>query len=259
MTVHEAAAQGYAGASAQYERGRPDYPATVGEWLKAELGLAPGQAVLDLGAGTGKFTQLLLQTGAAVSAVEPVDAMRERLAAKLPKASVLAGTAEAIPLAEASMDWVVCAQAFHWFANDQALREIHRVLRPGGRLIMVWNVRDESVDWVAAITALIAPHEAGVPRFHTGRWRQPFENGQTLFTPPQQVQFEHQHIGCFEEVIVDRILSVSFIAALPEAERESLASRLRELRASYAALRDAQIVFPYKTEVWLSAVNPARR
>jgi hypothetical protein len=116
---------------------------------------------------------------------------------------------------------------------------------------MVWNVRDEAVDWVAAITALIAPHEGAVPRFHTGRWREPFED-QALFMPPQPVVFVHHHTGSFEDVVVDRILSVSFIATLPEADRNELASRLRELPGRYPALRQPLIRFPYRTELWLS-------
>lgn len=251
MTIHEAAAKGFEGASGQYERGRPDYPAALGLWLQDELGLGRDKTVLDLGAGTGKFTKLLLQTGATVTAVEPVAAMRDRLAAKLPNVRVLAGTAEAIPLTEDSVDLVVCAQAFHWFANRQALQEIHRVLRPGGELLMVWNVRDETVDWVSAITALITPYEGDAPRFHTGRWRQPFED-QALFNVPRPTVFPHRHAGSFEEVIVDRILSVSFIASLPQAERLALDLRLRELPERYPTLREPQIVFPYRTEIWQS-------
>lgn len=251
MTIHEAAVIGFAGAAAQYARGRPDYPAQLSDWLQGELGLGAGQTLLDLGAGTGKFSRLLRETGAAVIAVEPIDAMSEQLAQQLPDVQLLAGSAEAIPLPDACVDSVFCAQAFHWFANRQALQEIHRVLRPGGQLAMVWNVRDEEVDWVAAITALITPHEGAVPRFHTGHWRQPFEN-QALFTPPQPLVFAHHHSGFFEDVVVDRVLSVSFIAVLPKADRNELAARLRELPSIYPALRQPVIRFPYRTELWLS-------
>jgi ubiquinone/menaquinone biosynthesis C-methylase UbiE len=129
---------------------------------------------MDLGAGTGKFTPLLVATGASVVAVEPVDAMRAQLLSNLPTVTALAASAQALPLADASVDAVLCAQAFHWFATPAALREIGRVLKVGGKLGLVWNVRDESVDWVAAITRIIAPYEGDTPRFHTGEWRRLF-------------------------------------------------------------------------------------
>ncbi len=253
--IHDAAQRGYASASDSYQRGRPEYPEALGAWLGETLGVGPGARVLDLGAGTGKFTKLLARTGASVTAVEPVDAMRARLSEALPDVRALAGTAEAIPLPDGDIDVLTCAQAFHWFANAQALREMHRVLRPGGRLGMVWNVRDESIDWVAAITGIITPYEGDAPRFYKGTWRLPFE-GQALFGPLQRTVFPHSHVGTFEQVVIDRILSVSFIAALPEQERQSVADRLRSLKTRYAALREPTIAFPYATEAWTAERLP---
>jgi SAM-dependent methyltransferase len=160
-----------------------------------------------------------------------------------------AAAAEALPLADASVDAVTCAQAFHWFANERALAEIHRVLRPGGRLGLVWNVRDESVDWVAAITAILAPFETGTPRFHSGLWRQPFAGGP--FTDPEETVFPYQHVGRPREVLVDRFLSVSFIAALPDAARAQVEDRLLALIASHPALRGRDTVsVPYLTHAF---------
>lgn len=249
--IHDAARRGYTNASDSYQRGRPEYPEALGDWLSRMLGAGEGSRVVDLGAGTGKFTKLLARTGATLTAIEPVDAMRARLSESLPKVRALAGTAEAMPLADGEADIVVCAQAFHWFANGQALREIHRVLRRGGRLGLVWNVRDESREWVAAITEIITPYEGDAPRFYKGTWKQPFE-GQRLFGPLQRAVFPHSHVGPFEQVVVDRILSVSFIAALPEAERQSVAERLRGLKDRFAELREPTIAFPYVTEAWLT-------
>lgn len=249
--IHDAAQRGYTTASDNYQRGRPEYPEALAGWLGGVLGVTPGSRVVDLGAGTGKFTKLLARTGAAVTAVEPVDAMRARLAESLPGVTALAGTAEAMPLDEASVDVVICAQAFHWFANPQALTEMHRVLRPGGRLGMVWNVRDESRDWVAAITEIITPYEGDAPRFYTGKWKRPFE-GQSLFGPLTRTVFPHSHVGSFDQVVIDRILSVSFIAALPPAEQQSVADRLRALRDRFPELQADSIAFPYATEAWLA-------
>jgi SAM-dependent methyltransferase len=119
--IHPSAAQGFAAAAEAYVRGRPSYPEALSGWLTGALALGPGSACVDLGAGTGKFTRLLARTGAAVTAVEPVAEMRRELAAALPEVTALEGAAEALPLADASVDAVVCAQAFHWFANDRAL------------------------------------------------------------------------------------------------------------------------------------------
>ena len=174
--------------------------------------------------------------------------MRAQLAGILPGVQQLPGTAEAIPLAGASADALVCAQAFHWFATEPALAEIRRVLRPGGRLGLIWNVRDESVDWVATITEIIAPYEGDAPRFSKGAWRQAF-SGQ-YFTELEQSSFAYQHVGTAQEVILDRFLSVSFIAALPPHEKANVANQLRALIASHPALRERDaIAFPYRTEL----------
>jgi len=154
-TLHHAAAEGYAQGADTYVRGRPDYPPQVSAWLTDTLGLQPGQTVLEVGAGTGKFTPRLLQTGARVIVLEPVQAMLAKLSKAHPEVEAHQGTVQAIPLADASVDVVVCAQAFHWFANHEALAEIHRVLKPGGRLGLIWNLRDASVPWVAELDALV--------------------------------------------------------------------------------------------------------
>ena len=102
-------------------------------------------AGLDVGAGTGKFTTLLATTGATVVGVEPVDAMRAKIdALQLPTVRAVAGTAQAIPLPSGKLDAVVCAQAFHWFATREALDEFHRVLRPGGRLLIMEITKPQS-------------------------------------------------------------------------------------------------------------------
>ena len=247
--VHPSAAQGFAAAAQAYVRGRPGYPPELAGWLSRDLELQAGRTCVDLGAGTGKFTRLLLQTGAEVVAVEPVAEMRDQLTAGLPGTLALEGTAQAIPLAGGSADAVVCAQAFHWFADGQALHEIHRVLRPGGRLGLVWNVRDESVDWVRAMTGIMSPFEGDTPRFHSGRWRLPFTG--RFFTELEETVFPHQHVGDPQAVIVDRTLSVSFIANLPASGRAGVEAKLLDLIASHPDLRDREtIAFPYLTHAF---------
>jgi SAM-dependent methyltransferase len=250
--IHDAAQRGFSREAHAYERGRPEYPAAVESWLTRGLAIGPGACVVDLGAGTGKFTRLLAATGAEVTAVEPIEAMRAQLGERLPKVRALAGVAEAIPLPAGSVDVLVCAQAFHWFATSSALAEMHRVLKPGGRLGLVWNVRDESVDWVAEITRIITPYEGSAPRYYKGDWRLPFA-GQELFTPLELARFTHEHVGSAQQVILDRFLSVSFIAALPAAEKADVAARLQSLVDTHPGLAGRTTIrFPYCTEVYRS-------
>ncbi len=243
--VHAAAAAGFGAEATAYVSGRPDYPAGVAEWLTADLGLAAGTRVLDLGSGTGKFLPYLRASGADVVAVEPVAAMRARLARANPDVVALEGTAEDIPLAAGSVDAVVCAQSFHWFVTANALVEIARVLRPGGRLGLIWNVRDERVPWVAALSAITDPYEGGAPRYRTGAWRRAFPA--PGFGPLSERRFPHVHRGSPEAVIVDRTLSVSFIAALPEAERAPVLEAVRRLIARTPELGRGTVAFPYET------------
>jgi len=247
--VHGSARDGYAREAKAYAHGRPDYPEALLGWLGEALGIGSGKQVVDLGAGTGKFTALLLRSGAQITAIEPVAAMREQLSAALPAVNVLNGTAQAIPLAAQSLDALTCAQAFHWFADERSLGEIHRVLRPGGHLGLVWNVRDERVDWVAEVTRIVERYEGSTPRFHTGEWRRAFAGAR--FSPLLLREFSHQHIGPPEQVIVARLLSVSFIAALPDEQKQRVAEQLRDLIANHPALKGrTEVAFPYRTEAY---------
>ncbi|HXP95602.1 MAG TPA: class I SAM-dependent methyltransferase [Telmatospirillum sp.] len=244
--VHHGAADGFTAGAATYAQGRPDYPLDVDHWLRNDLALGPGKTVLDLGAGTGKFIPRLRTTGAAVIAVDPVRAMLDQLTGLNPDIEAKEGSANAIPLADNAVDAVVCAQAFHWFANRDALAEIRRVLKPSGALGLIWNVRDERVGWVAALSDLMGPFEGDTPRYHTGEWRRLFPADG--FSPLLERHFPHGHTGAAERVIVDRILSVSFIAALPPADQAALVTKIRTLIATSPDLAGQDIVtFPYVT------------
>jgi len=247
--IHPVAATGFGAAADAYERGRPSYPQEVVDHVVRTLTVGPGRAVLDLGAGTGKLTRLLEPTGASIVAVEPVDAMRAELERRCPSVRALAGTAESIPLEDASVDAVVVAQAFHWFDGERALSEIHRVLRPKGRLCMLWNVRDETVDWVARLTGIIDAHRDGAPRYHTGEWRRPFERT-GLFGPLHRWRTAHTH-QMEAEAVVDRVASISFIAALDDERRADVCDRVRELIRTHPDLASRErISFPYRTDVY---------
>lgn len=244
--VHHAATDGYTKGADTYVKGRPDYPPELAAWLTDHLRLGPNTTVVDLGAGTGKFTPQLVATGADVIAVEPVAQMRAKLAASLPQVDAVEGTAQHMPLADESVDAVVCAQSFHWFASHDALAEIHRVLKPGGRLGLVWNLRDARVPWVQRLDAIVNAREGDTPRFYTGAWRNafPFEG----FSPLAEQHLTHGHTGSVDDVIVNRVRSTSFISALPAEEWVNIEADLRALIASEPALASNDVVtVPYDT------------
>jgi SAM-dependent methyltransferase len=236
--LHRAASKGFARCAAAYERGRPGYAAAAVEFLATSLRLGPGRYVVDLAAGTGKLTRPLLATGAEVVAVEPVAEMRAALPAG---ARAVDGTAEATPLPTASADAVAVAQAFHWFDGDAALAEIHRVLRPGGALALVWNRRRMDDPLNQAIEELIAPHRGHTSSFRTGAWRVAFDRSK-LFGPLDERVFRNDQF-LDADGLADRVASVSFIAALDEKERTKV------LRAARALAGAAGVTIRQDTEV----------
>ena len=245
-SVHRAAAEGFSSGAETYVRGRPDYPPQALDWLRDTLGLGAGKRVVDLGAGTGKFTKVLLATGAHVTAVDPVMPMLDRLRRDVPGADAIAGDAEHIPLASGAVDAVLCAQSFHWFATQAAVAEIRRVLKPDGMFGLIWNQRDESVSWVAELGRIFERYQGDAPRMMSGAWRKVFPA--PGFGPLQEVRFAHAHVGPPERVLVDRFMSVSFIAALAKPEREHVVAQIRQLIARTPSLAGhSEVTVPYVT------------
>ncbi|WP_188296810.1 class I SAM-dependent methyltransferase [Streptomyces sp. CBMA156] len=218
-----------------YQHGRPGYPrALVGSAVPREA-----RRVLDLGAGTGKLTGLLVEAGLDVVAVEPDEGMRARLAAAVPKAAVRAGSAERIPLPDGSVDAVVVAQAWHWFDQAVAVPEIARVLAPGGTLALVWNVRDESEPWAAALGVLM--HRSAPQRIDT-RPVLPAPFGE-----PERLEIRWEHLTT-RAGIVDMVASRSYVIALPEEERVRLLADVEQLLATHPDLEGREeIALPYVT------------
>ena len=231
MTVHDAARRGFERQAEAYERGRPAYPPQAATWLTAELGLGPDRTVVDVGAGTGKLTRALVPSEAVVIAVEPVSAMRDVLQRELPGVTALEGTAESLPLDEEAVDAIVAGQAFHWFDAAAALAEFHRVLRPGGRLGLIWNARDRRQPLQRAIDELTEPVRGSTPSLGSGKWHAAFE-GSALFKPvsERKIPFE---LPLDPDTFIDRICSVSFIAALDDERRRELLERVRRLAAQH--------------------------
>lgn len=227
MPIDDLAARGFEAGAAAYEVARPGYPDEAVAVLRDEVGIAAGTLVLDLAAGTGKLTRRLVELGASVSAVEPVAAMRGQLAAVLPQVEVVDGTAEAIPVADASVDVVAVAQAFHWFDAPAALGEIARVLRPGGRLVLLWNERDERTPWVAEMSRLITWHERTVSRYQHVDWAEIVAaSGRFGLLQERAVDWDQP---ITRDLLAERVRSISYIAAMPSPQREALAAEVVHL------------------------------
>jgi ubiquinone/menaquinone biosynthesis C-methylase UbiE len=247
-SIHPAAAEGFSSNADDYERTRPGYPPDAVAHLVKVLGLRPGVTVADVAAGTGKLTRLLVRTGARVIAVEPVAAMRAYLAAACPAAEVLDGVAEGLPLGDASADALTVAQAFHWFDGPRALLEFGRVLRPGGRLAVVYNHRDRQAPWLAAVNRLVEAHRNGTPQQWDGRWLAAFE-AQPLFTSLGRAEFDNPQVLTPDEFVA-RMRSMSYVAALPSDDQSALLSSIASLLAEHPATagRD-ELVIGQRTSV----------
>lgn len=234
--IHRTAAEGFSRAAEAYRRGRPGYPPQAMALLVSRL--PAGGTVLDLAAGTGALTRRLLDAGLDVIAVEPVAEMRAALPGSV---RALEGTAEAIPLGPAEVDAVVVGQAFHWFDGDAALAEIHRVLRPEGLLALFWNRRVEGDPVNRAIDELVDPHRGAVPTHRWDAWRAAFDRT-TLFVPLSEDELPNEQ-RLDADGMEARIGSISFIAALDDAERKRVLEQAREIAA------EGTVTVPHRTEV----------
>jgi ubiquinone/menaquinone biosynthesis C-methylase UbiE len=228
--AREAPPDAFGRTAREYELGRPGWPEELLDEVVAELGLGNGAEVLDLGAGTGKLTRELVPRFAHVMAVEPDAAMRAVLEEVVPGAEALGGHGEAIPLEGGSVDAVFSAEAFHWFATDEAVAEIARVLRPRGALVIIWNyplAYDDMGEAEAVIEEAFERGGApGLGRVLSGEWRRPLESG--AFEELREVAVERDLARSRDQWIAN-MLSVSSIAHQPDEDREAFASRLREL------------------------------
>lgn len=220
--------------AAAYERGRPSYPPEAIDWLLP----SGARDVLDLGAGTGKLTARLVERGLDVVAVDPIPEMLELLGRSLPDTPALLGTAEEIPLPDDSVDAVLVAQAWHWFDRDRAIMEVERVLRPGGRLGLVWNNRDERLGWVKDLGRVIG-HEVD-----------PFTQTVELPTPFTDVERRVVEWTSYltPQALIDLVASRSYCITSPERVRTQTLERVRELLATHPALANTSgLALPYVT------------
>jgi SAM-dependent methyltransferase len=211
-------------AATEYELARPGYPPEVLDGLP----LAADAEVLDLGAGTGKLTRVLVQRYRRVVAVEPLDGMRGILERVVPAAESHPGSAESIPLPDASLDGVFAAQAFHWFANDEAVTEIARVLRPGGVLCLIWNEPADPSPLPEAYSAYLGKlHAPSLAAVRSGPSSAEVV-GRGPFGPLHERSVLHEQTQDRDGLLAFA-QSVSWVAHRPEEEREQIARDLDAL------------------------------
>jgi SAM-dependent methyltransferase len=230
---HSAHANSFGPAAEIYERGRPGYPSEALDWL-----LPPGRPrVVDLGAGTGKLTRQIARRGLEVTAVDPSEGMLAQLTRAVPGVPALIGSGESIPLPDRSADAVLVAQAWHWVDPARAVPEIARVLSPGGRLGLVWNLRDESAPWVRRLGEVIGNQES--------------ERQTTVgepFGPVELAEFRWS-VRMGPERLIDMVASRSSIILLPAAEQAALLNEVRRLIATHPDLVGrTEFEMPYRTE-----------
>jgi ubiquinone/menaquinone biosynthesis C-methylase UbiE len=233
----------FASVADAYDRARPSYPREAVEWL---TGRVPA-TVVELGAGTGKLTDRLVGIGHDVLATDPLDEMLEHLRLRHPDLRVVNARAEAIPAATRSVDTVVAAQAFHWFDADRALREAARVLKPEGRIALVWNQRDERIPWVRRLGALLGSQDQDVD--------------------PTDVLVASKHFGYVEEEtfrfwqplrrqdLRDLATSRSNVAIMDPMARDRLLRKVDELFDAYQTGPDG-LLLPYRTLCFRAVVRP---
>jgi SAM-dependent methyltransferase len=222
MSEQSTQALSFGSAAERYDRFRPRYPRQALEWV---LGPAPRQ-VIDLGAGTGILTRVLLGLGHQVTSVEPDEKMRARLAETTPGGHPLAGTAEAIPVPDGSVDAVLAGQAYHWFTPERALPEIARVIRPGGVFAPIWNIRDEEVPWVARLSEIV-DGERGAQ--HAG-----LDLNLDLsdrFGPVALRRFGHE-VTMTADALVELVATRSYYLTATPARQAELKAQVRELAES---------------------------
>ena len=224
--------------AAAYERGRPSYPPEAVDWLLAPTDTRVARDVLDLGAGTGKLTTRLVERGLTVIAVDPIAEMLEMLRTALPDTPALLGSAEQIPLPDNAVDAVLVAQAWHWFDQERAVAEIARVLRPGGRLGVLWNTRDERSGWVKDFGRIVGlEHDRDNA---TVDLPEPFTDIAT-----HQVEWTNY---ITPQALIDYVASRSYCITSPAEVRTRTLDEVRELLVSHPSLANATgLAMPYIT------------
>ena len=247
--VHPVAAEGFSDAQ-RYERGRPAYADEAVDWMVDSMGLASGDRVADVAAGTGKLTRALRTRNLEVVPVEPLSAMLEPLVGSQP--TPVMAIAEALPLADDSMAGITVGQAMHWFDKERAAAEFRRVLRPGGRLGLIWNARERSQPYMDELWSIMDAVEKRAP------WRRhdtPVTHQIPGFGTATYRQFHSSHV-VDRAAIHDRFLSVSHVAALPDERRQQVVDAVDEVLNRHFGTDERRFRLSYNVDAyWLEPLR----
>ncbi|KAM0754816.1 S-adenosyl-L-methionine-dependent methyltransferase [Meredithblackwellia eburnea MCA 4105] len=269
----------FSGASGLYDRARPKYPIPAVDKI---INLLPadsdGASAVELGSGTGIFTRMLLDRASQhkgrlthLTCVEPAEGMRKGFHDKLAsegidpakagiQLNVVDGLFDAIPAKDASLDLVFAAQAWHW-SNDgvSAIKEVARVLKPGGHLALIWNLENrEKARWVAQLRDTYEIHEGGTPQYRLGLWKAMFDSPNykdNYVGPPDYEQYHTTVVGT-EQLVIDRLLSKSFITSLSAEEQAVVVQKSRDVVKKgddmvFIDKEKGTFEYPYSTDLFI--------
>ncbi|KAI8093562.1 S-adenosyl-L-methionine-dependent methyltransferase [Halteromyces radiatus] len=254
---HQTASNGFQSGSAYYELSRPKYPLESIDFIKTIIPV--NGKVVDLGAGTGIMTKFLVEVCQyQVTAVEPVEGMREKLLAAVPGVKAVNGTSWNTTLPSNSQDAVIVAQAFHWFDDLKSLQEIHRILKPEGHLLLIWNMESKkNCRWVEELRNLYEFYDAAAPQYRKNQWQNVWatKEASDLFNVPlQHKQFDYP-MPFIRQRIFPRILSKSYIAILPKSEQDELEKKVNAVLNNPEYGFDAdpvtgEFIYPHDTDLY---------
>ncbi|KAI9267868.1 S-adenosyl-L-methionine-dependent methyltransferase [Sporodiniella umbellata] len=252
---HPVALSGFQNQTFAYAKARPSYPKKSLERIANLLSAKEPKKILDLGAGTGIMTELLVKEGFDVTAVEPVQGMRDRLCELLPQIQVIEGNSWSIPIESESQDAVVLAQCFHWFSDEKSLEEIHRILKPNGYMFLIWNMESkERAKWVADLRNEYEQYDLSVPQYRHGKWKNAFETEKvrSLYGLPLQYERFENDSPAIRSNIWKRILSKSYIAVLSQEEQKKVQQNVNRIlnEHSFPADDSETFVYPHDTDLF---------
>ncbi|KAG1473601.1 hypothetical protein G6F56_000861 [Rhizopus delemar] len=235
--THPTALNGFQNQASAYVKARPTYPKKSIDHMASLLSPSSSKKVLDLGAGTGIMTELLVKEGFDVTAVEPVEGMRAKLSELLPQVPAFDGNSYSIPVESNSQDAVVLAQCFHWFSDDKSLEELYRVIKPNGYLFLIWNMESrERSEWIAKLRDEYEKYEESAPQYRHGKWKNAFdtEKARSLYQLPLQHKRFSNDIPAVRSNVWTRILSKSYIAVLDIEQQEKIKKNVEKIMSEYS-------------------------
>ncbi|KAG1441213.1 hypothetical protein G6F56_011582 [Rhizopus delemar] len=253
--MHPIATQGFQLSNDAYAQARPSYPLATIDFMTDFFTNRPKDTlqVLDIGAGTGIMTRLLVNQGFQVTAVEPVEGMLDKLRQSLPQANVLKGTSWSLPVPSGSQDFIVLAQCFHWFDDIPSLKEMYRVLKPGGYIFMVWNTeaRDRS-EWISKLAKLWEDYELAIPLHHNNNWQKVFETDQAkeLYQLPLHHKQWFMDKPTTRSHLWTRVMSKSYVAILDDDKKRKLKQDFEQLLSEYQISQEEPFQFLDNTDLY---------